>query len=212
VTASTVPGLGLAGVLLVAGWATFWMGAFTPPWRWWFSIPVREYLELVGAHRGVWLWVHGCFAAGVVMTLAGLIVLRTILREAGDRFASELGQGAFLLGCILWLSDLTFRATATLSAATETISRQAVPSWFEPLRSWMGAFFAIYMVLAYLAIAAYGKALLTTTIVPRWLGWTHVVFGLAGAAGYLARVPIFDPPLMIHLVPGILGISLLRRG
>ena len=86
-----------------------------------------------------------------------------------------------------------------------------VPLWFEPLQAWSGALFAIYMVLAYLAISAYGKALLAADVAPRWVARTHVIFGLLGAMGFLARVPMFNPPLMIHLVPGILGVVLLVR-
>jgi hypothetical protein len=29
--------------------------------------------------------------------------------------------------------------------------------------------------------------------------------------GFLIRIPVFDPPLMIHLPFGVLGIPLLRR-
>jgi hypothetical protein len=77
---------------------------------------------------------------------------------------------------------------------------------------WSNALFAVYMVLAYLAIAAYGRALLDTALVAPWLAKTHVIFGLAGAVGFAVRIPVFDPPLMIHLVPGILGIVLLVKG
>jgi hypothetical protein len=52
---------------------------------------------------------------------------------------------------------------------------------------------------------------LATSLAPRWLGRTHVTFGLVGAVGFVARIPVFDPPLMIHLVPGLLGLVLLVR-
>jgi hypothetical protein len=200
-----------AGILLVAGWVLFWAGACTPPYRWWMPIPVREYLELVAKNRGVWLWIAASFALGVLLTLTGIVVLGSALRASGDRLWSELGQAAFLFGSLLWLASIAFRATATVSAAKEAAASGQVPSWFEPLRAWSGAIFGVYMVVAYLAIAAFGKALLGTSVGPRWLGWTHVVFGLAGAVGFAARVPLFDPPLMIPLVPGILGVVLLLR-
>src|SRR5262245_42934624 len=73
------------------------------------------------------------------------------------------------------------------------------------------ALFAIYMVLAYLAIAAYGKALLATGLAPRWVARTLLIFGLLGAVGFVARIPVFNPPLMIHLVTGIVGVVLLLR-
>jgi hypothetical protein len=207
----TTTHLRVAALLLVGGWVSFWAGAFTPPSRWFFPIPVREYLELIAANRGTWLWVAASFAVGVLLTLAGFIVLGVALRAAADHVWSELGQAAFLFGSVLWLASLAFRATVTVAAAQETVSSGVVPPWFEPLRAWSAVLFGVYMVLAYLALAAYGKALLATGLAPRWLAWTHVVFGLLGAVGFIARVPVFNPPLMIHLVPGILGVVLLAR-
>ena len=87
----------------------FWAGAFTPPYRRWFGIPVREYLEMVAAHRRVWLWIAASFAVGVLLTLAGLVVLGSVLRASGDRLWSDLGQAAFLFGSLLWLLSIAFR-------------------------------------------------------------------------------------------------------
>jgi hypothetical protein len=200
-----------AGILLVAGWLTFWAGAFTPPYRWWFGIPVRTFLELVAAHRNSWLFIAAAFALGVLLTMAGLVVLGSVFRAAGAQVWSDLGLAAFSLGSALWLASLTFRATATITAARETVASGVVPPWFEPMRAWSGVMFALYMVLAYLAIAAYGRALLQGQLAPRWLGKFHVVFGLAGAIGFLVRLPVFNPPLLIHLPLGLLGAVLLRR-
>jgi hypothetical protein len=198
-----------AAVLLVAGWLTFWAGAFTPPYRWWFGIPVKEYLLLIAENRTAWLAIAALFAIGVLLTLAGLVVLGGILRAAGDRVWSDLGQAAFSFGAVLWLASIAFRATATISAAQETAATGVVPAWFEPLRAWSGSIFGVYMVLAYLAIAAYGRALARGTIGPRWLKRGFVYFGVVGAIGFLFQLPVFAPPLMIHLPPGLLGAVLL---
>jgi hypothetical protein len=206
------PHLRTAACLLIGGWVIFWAGAMTPPWDWWYPIPAAEYLQLIDAHRWIWLWIAASFAVGVLLTLAGLVVLGTVLRGHGDRLWSELGQTAFVFGSVLWVATIVFRATATISAASETAAAGTVPAWFEPMFLWSNALFAVYMVLAYLAIAAYGRALLDTALVAPWLAKTHVIFGLAGAFGFVVRIPIFDPPLIIHLVPGILGIVLLVNG
>jgi hypothetical protein len=198
-----------AAILLVAGWVTFWAGAVNPAaWRFFRSTSLPEFLGVVATHQVAWLWIAGSFALGVLLTLAGFVVLGATLRAAGDRVWSELGQAAYLFGSILWLASIAFRITVTISAAKETASSGIVPLWFEPLQAWSSALFAIYMVLAYLAIAAYGKALLTTGLAPRWMARTHLIFGLLGAVGFVARVPVFNPPLMINLVPGILGVVL----
>src|SRR6185436_14841164 len=131
-----------AAILLVVGWVTFWAGACTPPYRWWYGIPVREYLELIAQHRFVWLGIAASFAVGVLTTLAGLVLLGTSLRASGDRVWSELGQAAFLFGSVLWLTSIAFRATATVSAAKECATTGVVPPWFEPMRAWSGTIFA----------------------------------------------------------------------
>ena len=205
------PHLRLAGVLLVVGWISFWAGAATPPYRWWQAIPVSEYLGIVADHRGAWLWIALAFTVGVVSTLGGLVALGPALDHHGGRVWGALGQALLLAGSVLWLASIAFRATATVAAANELAVSGTVPGWFEPMRAWSGAIFAVYMVLAYLAIAAYGQALRSTTLAPRWLARAHVFFGLLGALGFTLRVPVFSPPLMIPLLPGILGLGLLLK-
>jgi len=201
-----------AAILFVGGWVTFWAGAVNPAaWQFFTSASLQEFLKIVATHEIAWLCIAGSFALGVLLTLAGFIVLGAALHTAGDQIWSGLGQSAFLFGSVLWLACLAFRVTATVSAARVTASSGEVPPWFEPMRDWASALFAIHMVLAYLAIAAYGKALLATDIAPRWLAWTHLLFGLLGVVGFIARFPLFNPPLMIHLIPGIFGVVVLMR-
>jgi len=57
-------------------------------------------------------------------------------------------------------------------------------------------------VLAYLALMAYGIALLKTRILPRAAAWLSIGFALLA-------VPWFGPPLLIHMVPWILGVLIL---
>jgi hypothetical protein len=213
-TRTTFPSPGhlrAAAVLLLAGTTSFWAGAFSPPYRWWFGIPAAEFLALVASHRTTWLAIAVAFAFGVLLTLAGLTTLTTVLRAHGERLWSDLAQVGYLCGSVLWLASLAFRATATVAAADQMVAGGLVPSWFQPLQSWAGGLFAVYMVLAYLSLAAYGQALLRSGLLPRWLGRTHVLFGLAGAAGFVAQIRLFSPPLLIHLLPGLLGVVVLLR-
>jgi hypothetical protein len=125
------PHLRTAAVLLIGGWVIFWAGAMTPPWDWWYPIPAAEYLQLIEAHRWIWLWIAASFAVGVLLTLAGLVVLGTVLRAHGDGLWSDLGQTAFVFGSVLWVATILFRATATISAATE-VAAVGLPD-FRPL-------------------------------------------------------------------------------
>jgi uncharacterized membrane protein YkvI len=72
----------------------------------------------------------------------------------------------------------------------------------------MGVLFAIFMITGYLALAANGAALLASRLLPRWAGSVALIFGLVAVPG-LATV-VFQPPLMLFVVPFVLGISVIR--
>ncbi len=67
------------------------------------------------------------------------------------------------------------------------------------------------MPLAYLAIAAFGAAMLKTGWAGKGWGRTFVVFRVGAAAGFVARLGVFNPPLMVHLMSYAMGIVLMRR-
>lgn len=77
-------------------------------------------------------------------------------------------------------------------------------------RYWAVGLYAVFMLLSYLSVAGYGASLLKIDLLPVWLGKTAVYFGLGATILFLARVPMFDPPLMIYIVPFLIGIFLLR--
>jgi hypothetical protein len=84
-----------------------------------------------------------------------------------------------------------------------------VPNVYEPLNLWIRSLFVIYSVLAQSGIVAYGAALLSTRVLPQWLGWTSIVFSLVGLS--LLAFTGDAPPFMYYLMPIVMGILLLRR-
>ncbi len=200
-----------AGILLIAGWVIFWGGAalwFTGPYR---QPPLDEYLELIASHRTAWYWINGSFLVSVTLTVLGFGAFTSVLRGAGDRLLSELGLLAYVFGAVLWIISLAFRLTLEVWAAQETSQSGVIPVGFEAWRQWAIVLFAIHMILAYLSVAAYGGALLGTGLLAQWLAWTAIVFGLAGVLGFLFQLRFFERPLMIPLVPGVIGVFLLLR-
>lgn len=185
----------LAAGFLIVGAVIFWVGATTFP---------GMSLEKIVANRAAHLWTSSTFLLAAFITLAGLALFTLALREAGDRFLSVLGLLAFTFGAVFWTIHLAFRLTVMLGAAEE-LSRTAVPPpWFQPWTDWAGLLFGIYSVLAYLALVAYGGALLKTGLLAGWVGWTCVVFGLLAA-------PFVGPPFIIHIVPWFVGILFVRQ-
>jgi hypothetical protein len=204
----------IAGIALVAGNVVFFGGVSIPLFsglslRVW-SAPLPEYLELIAAHRAAWLWTNGGIILGVLLTAVGLSALTALLNEAGDRLLARAGLLLFAMGVMFWLIELTFRLSVTVWAAGETVIMGAPPPFFEPLHQWVELLFFIYMVLAYLATAAYGGALLQTASLPDWLGWVTLGVGVFGAISFIAGLPtIFSIPAGVHLMPLLTGIVLL---
>ena len=193
---------------LIAGAVIFWIGAGTPPYRQWMGPPIKEYLSIIAANRPNWLFINGCFASATVVTVVGLSGLTAVLRGAGDRGWSVLALALYATGAGLWLVHLGHRLAVTPWAAGELAGTGDVPIGYEATRRWMGLLFGAYMVMAYLSVAAYGAAIIETAVVPRWVGKAAIVFGLVAVPGL--ATPLFQPPLMVHVLPFLVGVMLLR--
>jgi hypothetical protein len=199
-----------SGVVLVAGLVAFVVGAVLPPSRAFTGTPAEQ-RQVVREHPSRWVASALALGTGVVLTFAGLVLLAAVLLEEGARALPILALVGFGLGAVLFLVELTFRATVLVSVATAS---HDVPSWFPPLQAWTGAAYWAYMPLAYLSIAAVGGALLGTRALAPAFGWTAVAFGLVGATVYLTRQPrplwtLFDIPGLLYLLTGGIGMGLL---
>lgn len=204
----------VAGAALVAGTVIFFVGVSVPIFsglslRVW-SAPLQEYLELIAAHQMAWMWTNSGIVVGVLLTAVGLGGLTTLLDQAGDRVLPRAGLIFFVLGVTFWVVELAFRLSVTVWAAEKTVSIGAPPPFFEPLQRWVGVLFFIYMVLAYLATAVYGGALLQAELLPNWMGWVALGVGIFGAISFGTNLPtIFSIPAGVQLVPLLIGIVLL---
>ena len=172
-----------------------------------FGLPPREWLRLVFAHPRLWRWATILFISGVVVTVLGLAMFTRLLQDAGDRTFSQLGLIAFAFGAVLWVIHLAFRLSIDPWAAQETAKTAVMPDFYVPLTRWTGILFVIYTVLAFSALAAYGGAVLSTGVLPHWVGWISIVYGLAGLG--LLGVTGDSYPFLHHLMPLLIGILLL---
>jgi hypothetical protein len=172
-----------------------------------FGQPPREWLRLVFAHPRLWRWATILFIIGVVVTVFGLAMLTSLLQDAGDSAFSLLSLVAFAFGAVLWVICLAFRLSIDPWAAQETAKTDVLPEFYVPLTRWTGVLFVLYTVLAFSGLAAYGGAVLTTPVLPHWVGWTAIVYALAGLA--LLGVTKDAPPLLHHVLPLVMGVLLL---
>jgi hypothetical protein len=201
-----------SGILLLAGGILFWIGAFWPPYKQWMTSDTREYLSIIHANRMAWYIIHICFALGVIVSLFGMqSMVNATLQLNANRLYTTLISTGYLLGSAFWLINIAFRLTVTQWAGQQLAINNLMPDSFQTWMDWSNLLFAIYMVLAYLSIALLGFILKDLSILPGFVGWFCIIFGLSGVLGYLIQFPLFAPPLMVHLPLMILGIFILIK-
>jgi hypothetical protein len=147
---------------------------------------VAAFLYGEGAYPAGHAWQSNALTVGLVLTLLGLAAFHVVLADAGDRLLARLGMVAYLVGVVLWI----------VGDAIELAGGRFI---FELERN--------YVVLACLAIAAFGGAILRTRILPRWVGGVAVVWAIVWTVLYLARIG--EAPLGPNLIPALFGLELL---
>jgi hypothetical protein len=138
------------------------------------------------------LWERGFVIAAVMATVLGLVLLERLLNAAGASAIAELGMVMYTFG-------------AVIVVAAETA--------FMGGREWVYPQVVLYIILAFLAQAAFGVALVQTGLVAKWVGWTVIIWNLA----WPIALRLFSPrdiyfPVLHHVAPLIIGIALLAQG
>ncbi len=210
-----------AGVCLVAGAVIFFTGAGVPQlYKAWTASSRLEYLQTVAAHGRAWKFTNVSMMIGVILNTLGYALLWPIVigfESRGKFTLAQVSLVGFVVAAGLWIVFQCYRLSVPVWAARQTAQSSEIPAMFEPLEMWAGLLFSSYMILAYLSIAAFGGVMLIMGFLPDWLSVFSIIFGLAGSAAFVAGglgikgIPLFEPPLMIHIVPLLMGIVLLTR-
>jgi hypothetical protein len=202
----------IAGTLLLLGSVLFLFAAMLPALYPAWMGDLQTQLATIRAHPRAWSLCHACMTAAVILTAAGLGLLASLL-------AHPLAVAAAFAYCSVagvWCVFEAYRVSVpALVARDET---NPPPPWFIALQDWAGRLFTVYMLTAYLSLAGTGIAILGGLMLPGWSGWLATGFGVAGAVSLATGKPRvmggspFEPPVMIHVVPAVLGILLLLHG
>lgn len=172
----------IAASLLILSFVVFGVGGVLYTGRAIWKWPVEE-------TAGYLRWERGFVILAVLATVLGLALLEEILHNAGDFVFSRLGLVTYLFGAVV----VVVAETAYLSKS----------EWVYPQ-------IVVYVVLAFVAQAAFGAALLRSGIVAGWVGWATIIWNLA----WLLVMLIVRPrdiyyPVLHHVAPLIIGIALL---
>jgi hypothetical protein len=137
------------------------------------------------------VWERGFVMASVLVNVLGLLLLESVLRSAGDAVIARMALATYVLG-----------AAIILVAEASLVSRQ----------DWAYSQVVVYVVLAFLAQAAFGASLLLTGFLPAWVGWATIAWNL----GWLVILPIVSSrdmyyPVLHYAAPLLIGIALLLK-
>jgi hypothetical protein len=151
----------------------------------------RVFLKWQIEEKSFLVWERSFIIAAVLATVLGLALLEDMLHTAGDSVLARIGMITYLFGAVI----VVVAETTTLSG------RSAVDSQI-----------VLYVLLAFLAQAAFGVALLRTGLVAGWAGWATLIWNL----GWLLVMVLVRPddiyyPVLHHVAPLLIGIALLTQ-
>jgi len=141
------------------------------------------------------LWERSFFMAAVILTTIGFVLLEGRLQNTD--------------GCVLGRTGATTYLIAGILLVTAEAFRMSLGEGFEK-RAY--ALFVIYVVLAFLAQATIGGALLQSGVLAAWIGWVTIVWNL----GLLVVLSVITPediyyPIAHQIMPLLIGGALLWR-
>jgi hypothetical protein len=121
------------------------------------------------------------------------VLLEGVLHETGGHVLARVGASTYFFGAVLLVAAEALQLPLGYDANYPLI--------------------VIYVLLALLGQAAIGVAWLQSTLVPSWIGWVTLIWNIGG----LVLLPTIMPgdmyfPILHHLMPLLMGITLLWRG
>ncbi len=173
------------------------------------KLPHRERLLIIARHTKETRWGFRIILVGWIVAALGYVMLTVLLRDVGDPIISTLASVLFLIGIVsaivFWALDLT----VTVLAAEEMARTTIIPEYYKVLVMSAESLLGVYQMLALLATAGFGWALVQTGILPSWVGWVTVGWGLLWAGVHLRSTEAV--PLLPMVMQLVIGVSLLFK-
>ena len=168
------------------------------------KLPRAKQLLIIARHPQEYRWGGRIVLIGWIVAALAYVMLAALLREAGDPMISTLAAVLFLLAIGAAIVFWAFWVSPTLFAAEVTARTTILPDYYESLQLAAESALGVYQLLALLATAGFGWALLQTGLVPSWVGWLTLGFGVFWAGVFLkTRETIPLLPMVMQVVIGI---------
>jgi hypothetical protein len=214
----------IAGILLILGAVIFFglgfgIAIIRPSVTQAGSGILTERLKGIASHPFAWPWIPRSFMVATIVNVIGVVLLTTVLHNNRDDLFAIPSLMIFSIGVVLFLAYLGFQLSVTIWASKEFAKTSIIPPSYQALEQWGIILYSIYMVLAYLAIAGFGFSFIQTGLLPNWLGWTSIVFGIVWCLNFITKFPnmgagnftFSDLPLWIQVWGLLVGIFLLLK-
>jgi len=173
------------------------------------NLPRREKLLIIARHPDEYRWGCRIVLIGWIVAALGYVMLAALLRDAGDPIISTLALVLFLIAIASAFVYWSFHVSPTLLAAEETARTSNMPVYYETLELSAESLLGVYQLLGLLATAGFGWALLQTGMLPSWVGWMTLGFGVLWAGVFLKTSEAI--PLLPMVMQVVIGISLLLK-
>ena len=173
------------------------------------KLPLREKLLIIARHPDEYRWGFRIILVGWIVAALGYVMLAALLHDAGDAIISTLALVLFLIGIGAAFVFWSFDMSPTLLAAEETARTSNVPAYYVSLQLAAESSLGIYQLLGLLATAGFGWALLQTGLLPSWVGWMTLGFGVVWAGVFLKTSEAI--PLLPMVMQVVIGVSLLLK-
>jgi len=141
--------------------------------------------------RAHWVFERSSILSGVVLIAIGFMLLEGALQNTDGRVLANIGATAYLFGGVLLVAG----EALSLTLGNEKLYPVIV----------------IYVVMAFLAQAVIGGALIQSGLVAGSIGWITILWNIAWliVLSLISRRDMYFP-ILHYLMPLVIGIALLR--
>jgi hypothetical protein len=139
-----------------------------------------------------YVWERSLILAAVVLTAIAFVLLEGQLQDGDGRILARIGATAYLFAGVLGVAAEALSLSLGYDKSYTLI--------------------VVYVVIAFLAQAALGGALLQSRLLAAWIGWATILWNLV----WLVALPVITPrdiyfPVLHHVAPLLIGVALLWR-
>jgi hypothetical protein len=172
-----------------------------------WALPLDDKLDHLHTHRRQWWLLSIGQLVGLIVMTAGVAGFTFLLADAGEGALAWVGFGTYLVALIAWAIGLIAQTATLPTAATQRAETGATPSWIHAF--WASGYLAeaTWVIVANIAYAVLGLAILQSGLLADWAGW--VAIGLGIGIPILVVATRYGFPEMTQIVPLIVGIALI---